>query len=72
MEIELFNIPRSEWEKIIDEWTIGKNAERDRDILIRNLLDGITLEKLSEKHEITPRQASRIIAKRMQNLIKHI
>lgn len=72
MDIETYNKPRSEWEHLINEWIIGKNAERDRDILKRNLLDGITLEKLAEHHEITPRQASRIVAKRMQNLINHI
>ena len=72
MNIEHYNKPRNEWVYIINEWVIGKNAERDRDILISNLLDGITYEKLAEKHQIEPRQVGRIVTKRMENLISHI
>lgn len=72
MNIEHFDKPRSEWERIINEWIIGKNAERDRDILIKNLLDGVTYERLAEHYEIEPRQVGRIVTKRMQNLISHI
>ena len=72
MDIEHYNKPRSEWEFLINEWIIGKNAERDRDILIRNLLDGITYERLAEYYEIEPRQVGRIVTKRMENLISHI
>lgn len=72
MDIKHYNKPRNEWVYVINEWVIGKNAERDRDVLISHLLDGVTYEKLAEKHGIEPRTVGRIIAKRMENLISHI
>lgn len=38
--------PRSEWERLIDEWIYN---ELDRLILKRKLLDGLTFEKLVEE-----------------------
>lgn len=38
--------PRSEWERLIDEWIYD---ELDRRILRRYLLDGITFDKLTEE-----------------------
>lgn len=38
--------PRSEWERLIDEWIYN---ELDRHILRRKLLDGLTFEKLVEE-----------------------
>lgn len=58
MEIELFNIPRSEWEKIIDEWIF---SERDRKILKRKLLDGATYEKVAEEFDMSDRQMRAIV-----------
>jgi hypothetical protein len=69
MDTELSKKPRDEWAYIITQWVIGRNAVRDRDILISNWLDGISLERLAEKYEITPRQTSRIVIKRAQELI---
>ena len=38
--------PRSEWERLIDEWIYN---ELDRHILKRKLLDGLTFEKIVEE-----------------------
>ena len=46
---ELFSKSRSEWERLIDEWVIGRNSERDKAILKRRLLDGVLLEPLAEE-----------------------
>ena len=58
MDIELFDKPRSEWERTIDEWVFN---ERSRQILKRRLLDGITLERLAEEFDISVAQTKRII-----------
>ena len=42
----LDNRPRSEWERLIDEWIYN---ELDRHILKRKLLDGLTFEKIVEE-----------------------
>ena len=64
---------RSEWVNIINEWVLGRNAQRDRDILIRCIVDGsITYEKIAEEYAIEKRQVDRIVKKRINELIPHI
>jgi hypothetical protein len=64
---------RSEWVNIINEWVLGRNAQRDRDILIRCIVDGsISYEKISEEYGITKRQVDRIVDKRTSELLPHI
>lgn len=63
---------KSEWESIIDEWIIGKNAQRDRQILKRRLLDGVCFEPLAEEFEMSTRQVQRIVYKNMQVIVRHL
>ena len=50
----------SEIRAIIDEWI---HSERDRKILYRRLIDGLTIEELAEEFDRSPRQMQRIINK---------
>ena len=68
-DIERFNLPRSEWEKIIDQWIF---KERDRAIVKRRLLDGICFEPLAEEFDISTVQVKTIVYKATQKLLKHI
>lgn len=63
---------RSELTEAIDEWIIGKNAERDRAILKRRLLDGIRFEPLSEEFDMSVRQIQNIVYKAQEKLFKHL
>jgi hypothetical protein len=64
---------RSEWVNIINEWVLGRNAQRDRDILIRCIVDGsITYERIAEEYAIEKRQVDRIVKKRINELLPHI
>lgn len=54
-------VSRTEVENLIDEWIIGRNAERNRKILRRRLLDGITYEKLAEEFDMSVRQIKTIV-----------
>jgi DNA-directed RNA polymerase sigma subunit (sigma70/sigma32) len=65
MENELFEKPRSEWERLIDEWIFN---ERDRKILKRRLLDGITHEKIAEEFDMSDRQIRAIVKKSVARL----
>jgi DNA-directed RNA polymerase sigma subunit (sigma70/sigma32) len=69
---ELFSKSRSEWERLIDEWVIGRNAERDRAILKRRLLDGVTLESLAEEFDLSVQRIKIIIYNSQNRIIKHI
>ena len=54
---------RSEISKAIDEHIIGRNAERNRAILKRRLLDGICYEPLAEEFDMSVRQIKNIVYK---------
>ena len=54
---------RSEILKAIDEHIIGRNAERNRAILKRRLLDGICYEPLAEEFDMSVRQIKNIVYK---------
>lgn len=62
---------RSEIDRLIDEWIIGRNAERDRKILKRRLLDGITFDRLAEEFDLSVRQVKNIVYRREDELFLH-
>lgn len=67
--MELYDLSRSEWENLIDEWIF---SERDRAILKRNLLDAKTYEEIAEEFGMSARHIARIIPKLQDKLFKHI
>ena len=69
MENELFDKPRSEWERLIDEWIF---SERDRKILKRRLLDGITHERIAEEFDMSVRQIKYIVKDGVTKLSKKV
>lgn len=62
---------RSEIDRLIDEWIIGRNAERDRKILKRRLLGGITFDRLAEEFDLSVRQVKNIVYRREDELFLH-
>ena len=68
---KVIEISRTEIENLIDEWIIGKHAERDRDILRLRLLDGLTYEKIAEKKDMSVRQIKNIVYKRQEVVFRH-
>lgn len=67
------NISRDDLEHAIDQWVICfRNAERNREILKRSLIDGRSYESIAEEFGLTPRQISNIIDRTEQMLFKHI
>ena len=63
---------RTELTEAIDEWIIGKNAHRDREILKSRLIDGLTFERLSEVYDMSPRQIKTIVYKAQEKLFRHL
>ena len=66
------DISRMEVETAIDEWIIGKNAERDRKVIRRRLIDGITFERLAEEFDLSVRQAKTIVYNGQVKIYRHI
>ena len=65
-------------EALIREWIIGKNAERDREILRYWLLDGLTQEEITTRYmlahpdiPISRDTVKRIIKHRSPQLFRH-
>lgn len=54
------NIPNNQLLQIIENWI---KSERDRNLMKRRLIDGISLEKLSEEFELSVKQVYRITNK---------
>lgn len=48
------------------------HSQRDRHVLYRRLVDGITYERLSEEFQLSTAQIKRIIYKAEQELFKHL
>ena len=69
MKYDLTDISRSEIEKAIDEWILN---ERDRGILKRRLVDGITYEALSYEFNLSVRHTKTIIYKAEEKLFTKI
>lgn len=70
--LDKYNLSRSEWERLIDEWIVGRNSERNRKILKRRLLDGITFERLAEEFNMSTQNICKIIYTSQNILFKHL
>lgn len=64
-------ISRTELNNLIDEYVIGKNAIRDREIVKDRLIDGFSYYELAEKHNLSLTALKYIINKRNNQIFKH-
>jgi DNA-directed RNA polymerase specialized sigma24 family protein len=70
--LENYNLSRSEWESAIDQWLVGRNSERNRKMLKRRLLDGITYERLAEEFDMSVQNVCNTIYKCQDRVFKHL
>lgn len=63
---------KTEIEAAINEWIVGANAERDRRVIYRRLIDGICYEPLAEEFDLSVRQIKRIVYKCEEVIFRHI
>ena len=64
-------LSKSQIEHLIDEWIVGRNAERDRAIMRRRLIDGVCFEPLAEEFDLSVRQVKNIVYKNQIRVFKH-
>ena len=55
--------------ELIAEWI---HSERDRRILERRLIDGVTFERLAEEFDMSVRQTKSIVYKAQEQLFRHL
>ena len=65
----VFDKPRSEISLLIDEWILN---ERNRSIVKRRLLDGVTFERLAEEFDLSTQQVKTIVYKSQDILSCHL
>ena len=68
MKVIMPELSRTQYEQLIFEWI---HSERDRAIIKRRLLDGITYEHLAEEFDISVQQAKRICYKSQEVILRH-
>lgn len=66
------NLSRTEIENLLTEYVVGRNAERDREVMKRRLIDGITYEKLAEEFDLSTVHVKTIVKKRQEKLFKRL
>ena len=59
----------SQIREIIAEYV---HSERDRQILCRRLIDGVTFERLAEEFDMSVAQMKRIVLKNQEAVFRHI
>lgn len=68
-KMESYNLSRSEWERLIDEWIFD---EEHRAMLKRNLLDGRTYEQIAEQFDCSRDKVARLIPKLQDKIFRKI
>jgi hypothetical protein len=68
-DLERFNLSNSQISFLIEQWI---RAERDRAILKDRLINGMTFERIAERHEMSVRQTKTIVYRAMERLISHL
>ena len=67
--IDRFNLSNSEVCYLIDQWI---RNERDRAILKDRLINGLTFERIAEKHDMSVLQTKNIVYKSMEKLVSRL
>ena len=67
--LDRFNLSNSEVCYLIDQWI---RNERDRAILKDRLINGLTYERLAEKHDMSVRQTKNIVYKATEKLVSRL
>jgi AraC-like DNA-binding protein len=69
LNIEDSNLDRYQFSDLIDRWIFD---EKDRIILKRKFLDNVSLEKIAEDLDMSPRQINRRFNKAKMQLFKRL
>lgn len=67
--LENLDLSRSDWERLIDEWILN---EKERAILKRRLLDGLTFKQLEDEFNYSTQNIQRIVYKGKKRLFSKI
>ena len=66
------NVSRTDIINAIDEYIIGSHAERNRKLIYRRMIDGLTFEALAEEFDLSTTQTKTIVYQCQKRIFKHI
>ena len=66
------NLSAQDVANVIDNYVIGNKAERNRAIIKRRLIDGVSYEKLAEEFDLSPKQVQNVIKKYEYKIFTHL
>lgn len=66
---DLSDVKNSDIKDAIEEYI---HSERDRAVLLDRLVNGLTFEKLGERHDLSEIQVKRIVYKYSDNVYRHL
>lgn len=64
---------RTELETAIDEWIINhRNAERNRELMKKHMIDGVSFEALAEEYDMSVRGVQYAIYRCQEIIFRHL
>ena len=66
------DVSRDMIEEAADKWIVGRNAERNREIVKRRLIDGIRYEALADEFGLSVRHTKTIVYKYGDKVLSHL
>ena len=56
-----YKYTKSQWEHFIEEYVIGLNAKRNKEIIRDKLFEGMTISQIAEKHGMSETRIKTVI-----------
>lgn len=63
---------RTQLTEAIEEWIVGRNALRNREIITKKLVDGITYMALAEEYDLSLKRVKTIVRKGAEIIVEHL
>ena len=61
----------SQWKEGIDEWIIGRNAVRNREILTKKIINGVSFYDLSTEYGLSLKRVKTIVRENAMWIVQH-
>ena len=63
---------RTQIQETINEWIVGRNALRNREILQKKLIDGISYMALAEEYDLSLKRVKTIVREGTKLIVEHM
>lgn len=63
---------RSQLEHFIEEWVLGLNAARNKQIIKDKFFEGMTIQKIAEKHDLSETRVKTVIRTFKHKIDAHV